>query len=68
MAHSLPQSRARHGAARTDWQALLIAADWILGDHGSLSAYGTLTEAALLLTSDRGVRFPRSRRRHAWPL
>ncbi|WAX79208.1 hypothetical protein [Streptomyces sp. KMM 9044] len=34
-----------------DWQALLIAADWIIGDHGSLTAYGTLTEAALLLTA-----------------
>ncbi|GGN04730.1 hypothetical protein [Streptomyces fuscichromogenes] len=34
-----------------DWQALLIAADWILGDHGSLSAYGTLTDAAVLLTA-----------------
>ncbi|MFD9880235.1 hypothetical protein ACFWZT_02070 [Streptomyces alboflavus] len=34
-----------------DWQALLIAADWIIGDHGSLSAYGTLTDATMLLTS-----------------
>ncbi|MGW5492813.1 hypothetical protein [Streptomyces olivaceoviridis] len=34
-----------------DWQALLIAADWIIGDHGSLSAYGTLTDAVMLLTS-----------------
>ncbi|WP_445402432.1 hypothetical protein ACSMX9_12665 [Streptomyces sp. LE64] len=34
-----------------DWQALLIAADWIIGDHGSLTAYGTLTEATVLLTS-----------------
>lgn len=33
-----------------DWQAPLIAADWIVGDHGSLTAYGTLTEAAVLLT------------------
>lgn len=33
-----------------DWQAPLIAADWIIGDHGSLTAYGTLTEATLLLT------------------
>ncbi|MER5630364.1 hypothetical protein [Streptomyces nitrosporeus] len=31
-----------------DWQALLIAADWIIGDHGSLTAYGTLTEATVL--------------------
>lgn len=34
-----------------DWQALLIAADWIIGDHGSLTAYGTLTEATMLLTA-----------------
>ncbi|MFE2374836.1 hypothetical protein [Streptomyces sp. NPDC059398] len=33
-----------------DWQVPLIAADWIIGDHGSLTAYGTLTRAALLLT------------------
>ncbi|MFD5115903.1 hypothetical protein ACFVWX_33450 [Streptomyces sp. NPDC058220] len=33
-----------------DWQAPLIAADWIIGDHGSLTAYGTLTEATMLLT------------------
>lgn len=34
-----------------DWQALLIAADWIIGDHGSLTAYGTLTDATILLTA-----------------
>ncbi|MFF7639263.1 hypothetical protein [Streptomyces canus] len=34
-----------------DWQAPLIAADWIIGDHGSLTAYGTLTDATLLLTA-----------------
>ncbi|MFT2016201.1 hypothetical protein ACMA1D_10215 [Streptomyces sp. 796.1] len=34
-----------------DWQPLLIAADWVIGDHGSLSAYGTLTDATMLLTS-----------------
>jgi hypothetical protein len=34
-----------------DWQAPLIAADWIIGDHGSLTAYGALTEATLLLTA-----------------
>ncbi|MFG2928667.1 hypothetical protein [Streptomyces achromogenes] len=33
-----------------DWQALLIAADWIIGDHGSLTVYGALTRATLLLT------------------
>jgi hypothetical protein len=34
-----------------DWQALLIAADWIIGDHGSLTVYGTLTDATMLLTA-----------------
>nr|WP_240512427.1 hypothetical protein [Streptomyces griseoruber] len=34
-----------------DWQPLLIAADWIIGDHGSLTAYGTLTDATILLTA-----------------
>jgi len=34
-----------------DWQALLVAADLIIGDHGSLTAYGTLADAALLLIS-----------------
>lgn len=33
-----------------DWQTPLIAADWVIGDHGSLSAYSTLTETTLLLT------------------
>ncbi|MFD4571581.1 hypothetical protein ACFWNK_01080 [Streptomyces sp. NPDC058417] len=32
-----------------DWQAVLIGADWIIGDHGSLTAYGTLTAATVLL-------------------
>ncbi|ANS66704.1 hypothetical protein SLINC_4480 [Streptomyces lincolnensis] len=35
----------------SDWQAPLIAADWIIGDHGSLTAYGTLTDATTLLTA-----------------
>lgn len=39
-----------------DWQAPLIAADWIIGDHGSLTAYGTLTDATMLLTP--GARRP----------
>ncbi|HZG05141.1 MAG TPA: hypothetical protein VE546_16490 [Streptomyces sp.] len=32
-----------------DWQAPLVAADWIVGDHGSVTAYGTLTGAPVLL-------------------
>jgi hypothetical protein len=37
-----------------DWQSLLVAADWIVGDHGSLTAYGTLTDATMLLTPGPG--------------
>ncbi|MFD5406657.1 hypothetical protein [Streptomyces griseorubiginosus] len=37
----------------TDWRSLIIAADWVLGDHGSVTLYSTLTQAALLL-----ARFP----------
>ncbi|MEU3984850.1 hypothetical protein AB0F77_33110 [Streptomyces sp. NPDC026672] len=33
-----------------DWQALLIAADWVVADHGSSGAYATLTDATMLLT------------------
>ena len=33
-----------------DWRAVLVAADLILGDHGSVTLYGTLTEAPILLT------------------
>ncbi|SHL20559.1 hypothetical protein [Actinacidiphila paucisporea] len=32
-----------------DWRSVLIAADVVIGDHGSVTLYGTLTEAALLL-------------------
>lgn len=34
-----------------DWQALLIAADVIVGDHGSLTVYGTLMDTVMLLTT-----------------
>ncbi|MFJ6706088.1 MULTISPECIES: hypothetical protein [unclassified Streptomyces] len=34
-----------------DWQGPLIAADWIIGDHGSLTCYGALTDAVVLLTA-----------------
>ncbi|MGW3585879.1 hypothetical protein ACWDM8_31680 [Streptomyces rubiginosohelvolus] len=33
-----------------DWRSVLIAADWIIGDHGSVTLYGTLTPAPILLT------------------
>lgn len=36
-----------------DWRTLLIAADWLIGDHGSVTLYATLTSAAILL-----ARFP----------
>lgn len=32
-----------------DWRSVLVAADWIIGDHGSVTLYGTLTPAAMLL-------------------
>lgn len=33
-----------------EWEGLLLAADEIIGDHGSVTAYGTLTGAPILLT------------------
>ncbi|MGP8297494.1 hypothetical protein ACTPOK_05945 [Streptomyces inhibens] len=36
-----------------DWRSILVAADWIIGDHGSVTSYGTLTSAPVLL-----ARFP----------
>ncbi|AUH44917.1 hypothetical protein CXR04_15385 [Streptomyces sp. CMB-StM0423] len=35
----------------TDWRSVLICADWIIGDHGSVTLYGTLTGAPILLAS-----------------
>jgi hypothetical protein len=32
-----------------DWRSVLVASDWIIGDHGSVTLYGTLTEATILL-------------------
>lgn len=34
-----------------DWRSVLIAADWIIGDHGSVTVYGTLTGAPIVLTA-----------------
>lgn len=34
-----------------DWMGPLIAADCIVGDHGSVTAYGALTEAPILLAN-----------------
>lgn len=44
-----------------DWRSVLIAADWIIGDHGSVTLYGTLTHAPILLASLPGEEInPRS--------
>ncbi|MGW7577705.1 hypothetical protein [Streptomyces sp. NPDC054765] len=34
-----------------DWRSVLIAADTIIGDHGSVTLYGTLTGAPILLAA-----------------
>ncbi|MGW7516619.1 hypothetical protein ACWGJ2_13605 [Streptomyces sp. NPDC054796] len=33
-----------------DWRGALVAGDYIVGDHGSLSLYGTMTSAPVLMT------------------
>ncbi|WP_441248467.1 hypothetical protein [Kitasatospora sp. McL0602] len=47
----------RHGIhllpPETDWRQLLIAADYVIGDHGSVTLYATMTQAPILL-----ARFP----------
>ncbi|QKW07583.1 hypothetical protein HUT18_15560 [Streptomyces sp. NA04227] len=46
---------ARRGTAvvppEADWRSVLIAADYVLGDHGSVTTYATLTNAPILLAS-----------------
>lgn len=46
---------ARRGVAvvppEADWRSVLIAADTIIGDHGSVTLYGTLTKAPILLAA-----------------
>lgn len=34
-----------------DWRSVLLAADFIIGDHGSVTLYGTLTGAPILLAA-----------------
>ncbi|MFG3256001.1 hypothetical protein [Streptomyces sp. NPDC048172] len=34
----------------TDWRQPLIAADWIIGDYGSVTLYGTMTGSPILMT------------------
>ncbi|MBE1535876.1 hypothetical protein [Actinomadura algeriensis] len=36
-----------------DWRAVLAAADWVVGDHGSASVYGVLSRVPVLLGSFR---------------
>jgi hypothetical protein len=38
-------------APESEWRSALLASDWIVGDHGSVTLYGTLTGAPLLLVS-----------------
>lgn len=37
-------------APEADWRSVLVASDWIVGDHGSVTVYGTITDAPILLT------------------
>ncbi|GAA1164963.1 hypothetical protein F4556_006869 [Kitasatospora gansuensis] len=50
-------AHARRGVGlippETDWRQLLIAADHLIGDHGSVTLYGALTRTPMLL-----ARFP----------
>src|SRR5262249_49036023 len=34
-----------------DWRAPLVAADYVIGDHGSVTAYATVTPAPVLLAA-----------------
>jgi hypothetical protein len=34
-----------------DWRGVLVSADYIVGDHGSLSLYGTATGAPVILAT-----------------
>ncbi|WP_438484786.1 hypothetical protein [Streptomyces sp. S186] len=50
----LAQCRTRGIAVvppEADWRTVLIAADGIIGDHGSVTLYGTLTHAPILLAA-----------------
>jgi len=45
-----------------DWRPVMASADWVLGDHGSLTTYATLTPAPILM-----VRFPYDKVHRASP-
>lgn len=47
------EHRVRLAPNASDWTPPLVAADWVLGDFGSVTAYGALTGRPILLT-----RFP----------
>jgi hypothetical protein len=53
------QECLRRGLALTPlgdgWLAAVLAADWVVGDHGSVALYGTVSGAAVLLAT-----FPRT--------
>ncbi len=59
--HGSRQVRARATAAargavtvvgpEEDWRPLLVAADFVIGDHGSVTLYGTMTGAPVLLAA-----------------
>ncbi|MFF3486526.1 hypothetical protein ACFYXC_25090 [Streptomyces sp. NPDC002701] len=38
-------------APEADWRPLLVAADHVIGDHGSVTLYSTLTKASIVLAS-----------------
>lgn len=38
-----------------DWRGVLVAADHVVGDHGSVAAYATVTGASVLLAGDEGA-------------
>lgn len=38
----------------TDWRSVLVAADAVIGDHGSVTLYGTLIGRPILLTGSPG--------------
>jgi hypothetical protein len=64
--HAWLSAYRRRGIAvvppEADWRAVLASADWILGDHGSLTSYATLTSAPILL-----ARYPHDQVHHASP-
>lgn len=55
--HAWLEAFRRRGIAivppEEDWRAALIASDWLIGDHGSVTLYATMTRARILL-----ARFP----------